>query len=83
MVIMAANGGGLIGAQIFRTEDAPLYRRAFTIVVSLAVGCMALILSQLGWYIYSNWRIDKRNPTERREARLENGVVSKVWRWTC
>ncbi|WRT70448.1 uncharacterized protein IL334_007446 [Kwoniella shivajii] len=41
MVIMGANTAGIYGAQIFRGDDSPRYRRGFSIniaVLALAVG---------------------------------------------
>ncbi|KAK3328738.1 major facilitator superfamily domain-containing protein [Apodospora peruviana] len=43
MVIMGANIAGIYGAQIFRSEDKPLYLRGFTI--NLAVLSTALLLA--------------------------------------
>lgn len=45
MVIMGANAAGIYGAQIFRSDDKPKYRRAFTVgAVVLAVGLLLAIV---------------------------------------
>ncbi|KAK4202906.1 putative transporter [Triangularia verruculosa] len=44
MVIMGANTAGIYGAQIFRSEDSPYYRRGFTVAcVVLAVGLLVAV----------------------------------------
>lgn len=48
MVIMGANTAGIYGAQIFRSEDAPRYRRAFVIALSvIAFGLVLAIIRKL------------------------------------
>lgn len=51
-VIMGANIAGIYGAQIFRADDKPLYRRGFSIGIAvLAVGLFLSIVRYLdGWY---------------------------------
>lgn len=45
MVIMGANIAGIYGAQIFRSDDKPRYRRAFIIgVVVLALGTILAVV---------------------------------------
>ncbi|KAI1859632.1 uncharacterized protein JN550_011940 [Neoarthrinium moseri] len=46
-VIMGANIAGIYGAQIFRSDDRPLYRRGFS--VAIAVLCVGLTLSIGRW----------------------------------
>ncbi|KAI0177976.1 major facilitator superfamily domain-containing protein [Pestalotiopsis sp. NC0098] len=48
MIIMSANIGAIYGAQIFQSEDAPLYRRAFTINLSLLAGALVLAMFKYG-----------------------------------
>ena len=47
MVIMGANIAGIYGAQIFRQDDRPRYRRAFSI--ACAVLAFGLILAIVRW----------------------------------
>ena len=48
MVIMAANTAGIYGAQIFRQDDKPKYRRGFSINLGvLAVGLALAILRKV------------------------------------
>lgn len=45
---MGANTAGIYGAQIFRSDDAPRYRRAFVIGIAvLAVGTAAALLRKI------------------------------------
>lgn len=45
---MGANMAGIYGAQIFRSDDAPRYRRAFVIgIVVLAVGTAAATIREM------------------------------------
>lgn len=45
MVIMGANTAGIYGAQIFRQDDKPKYRRAFVIGIAvLAVGLLLAVV---------------------------------------
>jgi MFS family permease len=46
-VIMGANIAGIYGAQIFRKDDSPLYRRGFS--VAIAVLCFGLVLVAFRW----------------------------------
>ncbi|KAF4422239.1 hypothetical protein F53441_14296 [Fusarium austroafricanum] len=74
MVIMGANIAGIYGAQIFRSDDKPRYRRGFTInIVVLAVG---LALAVLRFFDDKIWRRDKVNQIQAQIAR-ENGDVSQ------
>jgi tryptophan-rich sensory protein len=47
MVIMGANIAGIYGAQIFRSEDSPRYRRAFAIGISVLA--VALVTAAVRW----------------------------------
>lgn len=44
---MGANIAGIYGAQIFRKDDSPLYRRGFSIAI--AVLCVGLLLAAIRW----------------------------------
>ncbi|KAK3299732.1 major facilitator superfamily domain-containing protein [Chaetomium fimeti] len=44
MVIMGANIAGIYGAQIFRQDDSPLYRRGFTINIAVLAAGLALAI---------------------------------------
>jgi hypothetical protein len=44
---MGANIAGIYGAQIFRKDDSPLYRRGFS--VAIAVLCFGLVLVAFRW----------------------------------
>ncbi|KAH8195828.1 hypothetical protein TruAng_009998 [Truncatella angustata] len=44
---MGANVAGIYGAQIFRSDDRPLYSRGFSIAISVL--CVGLILAIIRW----------------------------------
>lgn len=48
MVIMGANLAGIYGAQIFRSDDKPRYRRAFSVAIAvLATGTVLAIVRKI------------------------------------
>ncbi|KAL4747392.1 hypothetical protein BDW72DRAFT_209644 [Aspergillus terricola var. indicus] len=52
-VIMNANIAGIYGAQIFRSDDKPLYRRGFSVAISvLAVGLVLAIVRYVDTIIH-------------------------------
>ncbi|KAF4475714.1 nicotinamide mononucleotide permease [Fusarium agapanthi] len=74
MVIMGANIAGIYGAQIFRSDDKPKYRRGFTInIVVLAVG---LALAVLRFFDDKIWRRSKVAEIQQQLAH-ENGDLSQ------
>ncbi|KEZ40897.1 hypothetical protein SAPIO_CDS7896 [Scedosporium apiospermum] len=54
--IMAANCSGLVGKQIFRSEDAPVYRRAWTEIVGLTSAAVFISLLANLQYYFGNGR---------------------------
>jgi hypothetical protein len=67
---MGANIAGIYGAQIFRSDDKPKYRRGFTInIVVLAIG---LALAVLRFFDDKIWRRSKVAEIQQQLAR-ENG----------
>lgn len=65
---MGANIAGIYGAQIFRQDDRPLYRRGFSVAV--AVLCLGFVLA-LGRWLDDKWR-------QRTEQRLEARALSRL-----
>ncbi|KAK3697888.1 hypothetical protein LTR37_017205 [Vermiconidia calcicola] len=48
MVIMGANMAGIYGAQLYRSDDEPRYRRAFSVCIAvLTFGCVLAIIRKL------------------------------------
>ncbi|KAK8026740.1 major facilitator superfamily domain-containing protein [Apiospora marii] len=68
-VIMGANIAGIYGAQIFRQDDRPLYRRGFS--VAIAVLCLGFVLA-LGRWLDDKWR------QRRRKQQLEASASSSL-----
>ncbi|KAI9733266.1 MAG: hypothetical protein M1834_003350 [Cirrosporium novae-zelandiae] len=86
MIVMAANTGGIAGSQVFRTEDAPKYLRAFTAIVALAASGWVITALQIGQYIWSNRRIEKHVGEEQESiGEEEKGEPveegKRVWKW--
>lgn len=74
MVIMGANIAGIYGAQIFRADDRPRYRRGFSIGIAvLALGVSLAVLRFLDDVIR---RKGKGNEIE--ETRSENEEGSEM-----
>ncbi|KAH6633831.1 major facilitator superfamily domain-containing protein [Chaetomium sp. MPI-SDFR-AT-0129] len=70
MVIMGANIAGIYGAQIFREEDKPFYRRGFTINIAVLASGLALGIIR---YVYDDVR-KRRNPRQEDQP-LEGQTV--------
>lgn len=56
---MAANTGGLVGSQLLRGDDAPLYNRGFKVCVGLMSLALATAIAQHIQYRLSNRRLAK------------------------
>ena len=65
---MGANIAGIYGAQVFRADDRPRYRRAFTI--NLAILAFALLLA------FGRMLDDLR--TRRRKSRQVGPVIERI-----
>jgi hypothetical protein len=66
---MAANSGGLVGSQLLRGDDAPLYKRGFKVCVCLVSFALAVAILQHVQYRLSNRRLAKKE-----EADVEGGL---------
>ena len=56
---MTVQLGNIVSSNIYRTDDAPYYRRGNKILI--AVACMDLGLYALakGYYVWKNWKREK------------------------
>lgn len=75
LIIMSANCAGISGSQIFRTSDAPLYRRALTAVCVLA----AVAWLQVFALCLQTWRAqvkERKRNTEKASELQQNVAVS-------
>jgi predicted MFS family arabinose efflux permease len=70
-VIMGANIAGIYGAQIFRADDSPLYRRGFS--VAIAVLCFGLVLVAIRWLDDLRQRRKNKNHVEPAPSDQESG----------
>ncbi|KAF5004552.1 hypothetical protein FDECE_8965 [Fusarium decemcellulare] len=64
MHIMAANCSGIIGTQLFRSEDAPVYRRGWTAIVCLSSAAVLFsLLANLQYYLGNGRRLHRQGLT--------------------
>lgn len=77
---MAANSGALVGSQLLRGDDSPLYRRGFKICVALASLGLATAIGQHIQYRLSNRRLDRRAALEQSDE--EKDETSNARRFT-
>ncbi|CAH2351294.1 uncharacterized transporter [[Candida] railenensis] len=54
IVNMFSQSGGIIAANIYRTDDAPLYHRGNTQLIGIAFGTVAMCLFAKAYYIFRN-----------------------------
>ncbi|PNH46476.1 hypothetical protein VD0004_g1694 [Verticillium dahliae] len=58
--IMAANCSGIIGKQLFRSEDAPLYRTGFSVIAGLSAAALVLsIVANVQYYFLNGQQLRK------------------------
>lgn len=48
-IAMSANIGAIYGAQIFQSDDAPKYRRAFATNIGLVAAALSLAIGRYCW----------------------------------
>ncbi|CAK7235487.1 hypothetical protein SBRCBS47491_009309 [Sporothrix bragantina] len=60
LFIMAANCAGIVGGQLFRSDDLPYYHRGWTIAVAFMAFSVAVVLVLIGLYALANARIKKQ-----------------------
>ncbi|RDW94329.1 transporter-like protein [Coleophoma crateriformis] len=80
MIIIAANAAGIAGSQIFRTEDAPVYIKAFTALLALSAGVVVVTIALMLWYIFANRRL-ARVGGQIVQGKTENLEISRQWWW--
>ncbi|CAH0023578.1 unnamed protein product [Clonostachys rhizophaga] len=61
--IMSANCAGIVGGQLFRSEDKPLYRNGWTVIVCLSAASVAFALVANAVYYLGNQRKLRRSGT--------------------
>ncbi|KAJ9156231.1 Alternative sulfate transporter [Pleurostoma richardsiae] len=59
MFIMAANCAGIVGGQLFRSDDLPFYHRGWTIAVAFMAFSLLLVICLVCMYAYSNVQIKR------------------------
>ena len=87
--IMSANLSGVCGAQIFRAEDAPLYRKGVLAIVVLTATGWGITIFQGVQYYLSNRRLDKvygksivrRESDSESQRSDESSLIAKDFRY--
>ncbi|WWC60694.1 uncharacterized protein I303_103270 [Kwoniella dejecticola CBS 10117] len=80
LFIMAANSGALVGSQLLRGDDAPLYKRGFKVCLCLvSLGLLTSIIQHVQ-YRLSNRRLSRRK--ESQVESLEEQVEHVEWKYT-
>lgn len=59
MFIMSANCAGIVGGQLFRSDDLPYYHRGWTIAVAFMSIALASVIVLLVLYAVANSRLKK------------------------
>jgi len=72
MFIMAANCAGIVGGQLFRSDDLPFYHRGWTIAVSFMAFALVMVIGLVIMYAVSNIRIKRTIGAS--ETKDEEGV---------
>lgn len=71
---MSVQLGGVIGANIYREYDKPLYHRGNSVLIGISVLAVGLFLFAKGYYLWRNEareRVWRRMSTEERRAYLD------------
>ncbi|WVF71807.1 hypothetical protein IAT40_006615 [Kwoniella sp. CBS 6097] len=71
MFIMAANSGALVGSQLLRGDDAPLYRRGFKVCVVLVSCSLLVAILQHVQYRISNARNERKQVSQEERGQDE------------
>jgi hypothetical protein len=51
---MSVQLGGVIGANIYREDDKPLYHRGNSVLIAISILALAMFLFAKGYYIWRN-----------------------------
>ena len=79
LAVMGSNVGGLTGGQLFRTDDAPSYNRAFLSVLCLYSATLVMIALQMFTYWRSNKKIIAHEGDGTTESHLDR--EGNVWKY--
>lgn len=86
---MGANAAGIAGSQVFRTQDAPKYLKAFTVCLALNAANVLEIIGLSLWFYTKNKKLDKEGGAAPEDEKASNGAassspeeVARPWRWT-
>ncbi len=77
MFIMSANCAGIVGGQLFRSDDLPYYHRGWSIAVAFMAFGVACVIVLICMYAYANARL-RRNGTVFTDSAEKSGVTSPV-----
>jgi len=81
LAVMGSNVGGLTGAQLFRTDDAPLYNRAFRTILCLYAAALAMNLLQMFIYWQGNKKSARNVVDDEPETDSATAEAVRNWRY--
>jgi hypothetical protein len=80
---MAANSGALVGSQLLRGDDAPLYRRGFKVCVGLAsLGLLVAILQHIQYRFSNRTMLKRRGDLNEKDAEASEPRGAEVRLYT-
>lgn len=71
VVNMFSQAGGIVAMNIYRKDDAPLYKRGNTQLIIIAFATLAMILITRQWFIFRNNQRDKKWNSLTKEQQLD------------
>lgn len=80
LAVMGSNIGGLCGQQLFRTDDAPKYNRAFLVILCLYGAALIVICGQMAIYWSSNRKMAKARK-QAGEEDSQSGSNRQTWKY--
>ncbi len=75
MFIMSANCAGIVGGQLFRSDDLPFYHRGWSIAVAFMAFGVACVILLICMYAFANARL-WRNGTAYTDSAEKNQAAS-------
>lgn len=77
MFIMSANCAGIVGGQLFRSDDLPYYHRGWSIAVAFMAFGVACVTVLICMYAFINARM-RRSGTAYADSAEKNRVAAPV-----
>lgn len=68
---MSANVAGIVGGQLFRSDDLPFYHRGWTIAVAFMAVAVVCVIVLIVLYAWSNKKLRREGVSEKGDTVLE------------